>query len=295
MTAPVTVLGSANLDLVVRAARLPGPGETIFGSSFTTVPGGKGLNQAVAAQRAGGSVRFIGAVGTDSFGTELREFLTAEGLDLAALETVPGSTGTAHITVQDSGENSIIVVPGANGEVVSLSDAGRRAIDGAAALVMQFELPQSVLFEGASYARERGIRTVLTPAPVVPVIDGLLELVDILVPNQHEVTLLAGIDDVEEATLALSDERIVVATLGTDGCLVAENGEIVARVPARQVEAIDTTAAGDTFVGTFVTRLVSGDALEVALQWATIASSISVTRPGAASSMPRWDEIHAAQ
>lgn len=293
MAAKIAVLGSANLDLVVRAVRLPGPGETIFGSSFTTVPGGKGLNQAVAARRSGAAVSFIGAVGEDTFGSELRTFLSGEGLELGAFETVPGATGTAHITVQESGENSIIVVPGANGTVTSLSAAAREAIDGASALVMQFELPQSVLLEAARYARERGILTVLTPAPVVEVIDGLLEHIDILVPNQHEVTLLAETDDVEEAAIRLSDNRTVITTLGVDGVLVARHGSIVARIPARHVEAVDTTAAGDTFAGTCVARLVAGDDLATALGWATIASSISVTREGAAVSMPYWHEIEA--
>lgn len=293
MPRPIAVLGSANVDLVVRTERLPGPGETIFGSEFTTVPGGKGVNQAVAASRAGGEVRFIGAVGTDSFGEQLRGALALEGIETSALQEFEGESGTAHITVQDSGENSIIVVPGANGRLTSLSDDARTAIEGTSALVMQFELPQEVLLEGARAAREQGIMTVLTPAPVLEPLPGLLDLIDVLVPNQHEVTLLAGIDDVDDAARALSQNRTVIATLGTDGALVAREGEIILRIPARRVTPVDTTSAGDTFVGTFIACLAREMDLETSLRWATVASSIGVTRPGATSSMPYWPEIEA--
>ncbi|MGO1539099.1 MAG: ribokinase [Leucobacter sp.] len=289
----IAVLGSANIDLVVRTDRLPGPGETIFGSAFTTVPGGKGVNQAVAAQRAGGAVRFVGAVGSDSFGAQLRGALAYEGIDTAALQQFEGESGTAHITVQDSGENSIIVVPGANGKLLHLTEQARESIIGASALVMQFELPQEVLREGAQLAREQGIMTVLTPAPVLEPLPGLLELMDVLVPNQHEVTLLSGIDDVDEATRSLSRGRTVITTLGTDGALVARDGELVGRIPARRVDAVDTTSAGDTFVGVFIACLDRDIDLETSLRWATVASSIGVTRAGATSSMPMWAEIEA--
>ena len=293
MPAPVVVLGSANLDLVVRASALPGPGETVFGSAFTTVPGGKGLNQAIAAQRAGGAVCFVGAIGDDDFGAVLRGTLEADGVDVSALETVPGASGTAHISVQASGENSIIVVPGANADVTQLSTRAAELISSAAALVMQFELPQAVLYEAASLARSAGVRTILTPAPVVEPLPGLLDLIDILVLNEHEVTLLAGLSDVERATEELSRSRTVITTLGAEGCLLAISGEIVERFPARRVDAVDSTGAGDTFVGVCVARLVAGDSLPLAIRWASVGSSISVTRAGATTSMPHWDEIRA--
>ena len=293
MPTPVVVLGSANLDLVVRASALPGPGETVFGSAFTTVPGGKGLNQAIAAQRAGGAVCFVGAIGDDAYGTVLRSALEVEGVDTSALETVPGASGTAHISVQDSGENSIIVVPGANAGVTQLSPRASELIPTAAALVMQFELPQTVLLEAARLARSAGVLTVLTPAPVGAPLPGLLDLIDILVLNEHEVTLLAGLPDVEAATLELSRSRTVITTLGAEGCLLAINGDLVERFAARRVESQDSTGAGDTFVGVCVARLLAGDPLPLAIRWATIGSSISVTRPGATTSMPTWDEIRA--
>lgn len=294
MPAPIVVLGSANLDLVVRTSALPRSGETVFGSSFTTVPGGKGLNQAIAAQRAGGVVRFIGAVGNDLYGEMLRSALEADGVDLRALDIVNGASGTAHITVQDSGENSIIVVPGANASVTRLSEAAAELIATAAALVMQFELPQSVLLEAAGIARAHGVRTVLTPAPVITPTPGLLDLVDFLVLNEHEVTLLAGVSDVELASAVLSEGRTVITTLGASGSLLAINGEVVERFTARQVTAVDTTGAGDTFVGVCVARLVAGDTLVEAIEWASIGSAIGVTRPGATSSMPTWCEIRSA-
>ncbi len=293
MPGPIVVLGSANLDFVVRTPARPGPGETVFGSAFTTVPGGKGLNQAIAARRAGGAVCMCGAVGMDAWGEVLRDTLMADGVDVSTLATVPGDSGTAHITVQGSGENSIIVVPGANASVTTLSAPAAELIAGAAALVMQFELPQSVLLEAAAHARRHGVRTVLTPAPVLDPVPGLLDLIDIVVLNEHEVTRLSGLPDIEDATRALSGSRTVITTLGADGCLLAEHGEIVRRFAAPAVAAVDSTGAGDTFVGVCVARLVAGDPLPRAIEWATVGAGISVTRAGATSSMPTWAEMTA--
>lgn len=293
MPGPIVVLGSANLDFVVRTPARPGPGETVFGSAFTTVPGGKGLNQAIAARRAGGAVCMCGAVGMDAWGEVLRDTLMADGVDVSTLATVPGDSGTAHITVQGSGENSIIVVPGANASVTTLSAPAAELIAGAAALVMQFELPQSVLLEAAAHARRHGVRTVLTPAPVLDPVPGLLDLIDIVVLNEHEVTRLSGLPDIEDATRALSGSRTVITTLGADGCLLAEHGEIVRRFAAPAVATVDSTGAGDTFVGVCVARLVAGDPLPRAIEWATVGAGISVTRAGATSSMPTWAEMTA--
>lgn len=294
MTA-IVVLGSANMDLVVRQPRLPRPGETMFGSGFATVPGGKGLNQAVAASRAGADVRFVGAVGEDAHGRELRDLLETEGIGTTGLADSPEPTGTAHISVLDGGENSIVVVSGANATVTSLTDEARAAIAEAGLLVMQFELPQSVVLEASRLAREVGARTVLTPAPAAEPEAGLLELIDVLVPNGGEARELAGVDDDEEAARVLSRSvETVVVTRGGEGALVARDGEIVANVPAVMVEAVDTTGAGDTFVGVLVARLAGGDELERALEWAAAGAAISVTREGATTSMPQKDEIERA-
>lgn len=291
----IVVLGSANLDLVVRQPRLPLPGETIFGSDFFTVPGGKGLNQAVAAARAGAEVAFLGAVGADDFGHRLRAQLLADGIDDTGLAETDAPTGTAHIAVVDGGENSIVVVPGANAAVTGLGEVDRELIAGADTLVMQLERPLPLVAEALAFARASGVRTVLTPAPVQMLADETLALVDLLVPNALEARELAGLDDEVEAARALSRAAAtVVMTRGARGALVARGGEIVLEVSAHPVEAVDTTAAGDTFVGVLAARRGAGDALEAALHAAGVAASISVTRPGASSSMPTWDEIAAA-
>lgn len=293
MTA-IVVLGSANLDLVVRQPRMPEPGETIFGSGFATVPGGKGLNQAIAAARAGGDVAFLGAVGDDDFGARLASALTADGVDVSGLERTSSASGVALINVLDDGENSIVVVSGANADITALDDPARDAIGAADYLVAQLERPLDLVRDAFRHARTTGTRTVLTPAPARPLDDEILGLTDILIPNAGEACAIA--DETDEATAALTLSRrcgLVVMTRGGRGVLVARAGEIVADAPARPVEPVDTTAAGDTFAGVLIARLAHGDPLERALQAATVAASISVTREGASSSMPTWAEIAA--
>lgn len=290
----VLVLGSANIDLVVRQSRLPEPGETMFGSEFLTVPGGKGLNQAIAAARSGADVGFLGAVGRDAFGAQVRRVLEEDGIGTSGLAEVDAATGVAVISVLDSGENSITVISGANAALTALDKAARRQVEAARYLVAQFERPLELITEAFTIAHGLGIRTVLTPAPVLPVPPGLLALADILVPNAQEARELAGSDDETQAALALSGPGgTIVMTRGSRGALVAENGTVIAEVPARKVTPVDTTAAGDTFAGYLVGRLSQGDALEAALHAASVAASISVTRPGATSSIPHWDEVAA--
>jgi ribokinase len=290
----IVVLGSANMDLVVRQPRLPKPGETMFGTDFATVPGGKGLNQAVAAARAGGDVGFVGAVGRDAFGDDLRRCLRDDGIDTDGLVEVEAPTGTAHIAVLDGGENAIVVVSGANAAITELDEESKTRIEDARYLVAQFERPIDLIGEAFVVARGLGIQTVLTPAPVRRVDHALLQLVDVLIPNAQEACELAGEDDETEAAVALSRTvGMVVMTRGARGALVAREGAVVAEVPARKVTPVDTTGAGDTFAGVMVAWLASGAQLEAALEAATVAASISVTRPGASTSMPTWDEIDA--
>lgn len=299
------------MDLVVRQSRLPQPGETMFGSGFSTVPGGKGLNQAVAAARMSGAVDFLGAVGDDGYGTELRALLATEGIRADGLAGSNEPTGTAHISVVDSGENSIVVVSGANNTVTALTDAQRDTIAQAAFLVMQCELPLPVLVEGIAVARAAGVFTVLTPAPVMPFPEGFLASVDLVVPNQGEAIELTGeADPVRAAELLSAGKTWAIVTLGGEGSVVAHDGTVLGLAPARPVKAVDTTAAGDTFVGALVARLAArGDAGAVAgartgavvseadmieaVRWATVASSVTVTRAGATSSMPTFDEVAA--
>jgi ribokinase len=299
------------MDLVVRQPRLPEPGETIFGSGFSTVPGGKGLNQAVAAARLGGSVDFLGAVGGDPNGAELRALMAAEGIRTDGLAVTVEPTGTAHISVVDTGENSIVVVSGANSSLQALTPSQRDTIRNAAILMMQCELPLPVLSEGIALAREAGVFTVLTPAPVVPLPDGFLASVDLVVPNQIEAAALTGeTDPVSAAEILSAGKTWAIVTLGARGSVIAYDGAALGIAPARRVDAVDTTAAGDTFVGALVARLAAGSPpqsgsagghaqaqaqaeMVEAVRWATAASSISVTRPGATSSMPRYNEVAA--
>ncbi|MFJ4780945.1 ribokinase [Streptomyces sp. NPDC088762] len=294
MTA-IAVLGSTNMDLVAYVPKAPRLGETVTGRSFRTVPGGKGANQAVAAARLGGEVVMIGAVGADEFGVRLRSALTAAGVETAALRTVEGPSGTAHITVDDEGANSIIVIPGANAHVTGLEADDDARIAACDALLLQLELPLEAVLAGAVAARAHGVRTVLTPAPAQPLPAELLAATDLLVPNEHEAAALTGLTDPRQAAAALlQDVPEVVITLGAAGSLYAARGREALTVPAPRVRAVDTTAAGDTFVGALAVALGEGRPMADALAWASCAAALSVQRPGAQDSMPSRAETDAA-
>ncbi|CAM5657131.1 ribokinase [Streptomyces spiroverticillatus] len=298
MTPPpptLTVLGSTNMDLVVYVAKAPAGGETVSGRSFTTVPGGKGANQAIAAARAGADVTMIGAVGTDSFGEQLRAALAHSGVDTDSLRTAEGPSGTAHIVVDDDGGNSIVVIPGANGTVTGLSPGDETVISQAHALLLQLELPLSVVTEGAQTARRHGVRTILTPAPATTIPPELFAATDLLVPNEHEAAALTGLHDPLLAARTLLDHvPAVVVTLGAAGCAyVTRNTPDPLFVPAVPATPVDTTAAGDTFVGALAVALAEGRPMHEALPWASAAASLSVQRPGASTSMPYRQEIDA--
>ncbi|MFJ9429765.1 ribokinase [Streptomyces sp. NPDC101490] len=291
----IVVLGSTNMDLVAYVPRAPALGETVTGRSFRTVPGGKGANQAVAAARAGGGVSMIGAVGADDFGARLRSALDHASVDTDLLRTIEGASGTAHIVVDDRGGNAIVVVPGANGTVTALTHGDEALIGTADTLLLQLELPLSVVMEGAATARRLGVRTVLTPAPARPLPAGLLAATDLLVPNEHEAAALTGRADPREAALALlRDVPEVVVTLGASGSLHAARGAEPVLVPAPRVRAVDTTGAGDTLVGALAVALGEGRPLPEALAWAQTAAALSVQREGASTSMPFRTEIDAA-
>lgn len=290
--ATIAVFGSVNMDLVAYAATAPRRGETVSGREFRTVPGGKGANQAVAAARAGGAVSMIGAVGADAFGRELRAALDDAGVDTAGLRTAAGASGTAHIVVDDDGGNSIVVVPGANGTVTALADGDEERIAAAGTLLLQLELPMDGVVAAAESARTSGGRTVLTPAPARPLPDRLLAATDLLVPNEHEAAALTGKSDPHEAAAALL-ERVpeVVITLGGAGSLYAARDGDPVTVPARPVRAVDTTAAGDTYVGALCVAYAEGRPMPAAMAWAAAAAALAVQRPGASSSMPARAEI----
>ncbi|MGW0700570.1 ribokinase [Streptomyces sp. NPDC002867] len=291
----IVVLGSTNMDLVAYVAQAPKRGETFTGREFRTIPGGKGANQAVAAARAGGDVTMIGAVGSDEFGDVLRHTLDASGVDIDLLRTAEGPSGTAHIVVDDDGGNSIVVIPGANGTVTGLTPGDEALIATAGILLLQLELPLSAVLDGAEAAHRHAVRTVLTPSPVQPLPPELLAVTDLLVPNEHEAAALTGVADPHGAADALLRQvPEVVITLGSAGCLYAARDAEPVTVPAPQVTAVDTTAAGDTFVGALAVALGEGKPVPEALAWASTAAALSVQRPGASTSMPYRPEIDAA-
>ncbi|MEV1179180.1 ribokinase [Nonomuraea sp. NPDC049784] len=291
----ISVFGSANMDLVAYVSEAPKRGETVTGHRFRTVPGGKGANQAIAAARAGAQVAFLGAVGDDGFGAEMRATLVEAGVDVRGLRQVPGPSGIAHIVVDDAGGNSIIVVPGANGTVTGPSGEDLAAIARSEALLLQLELPMEAVVGAAQAAQVSGVPVFLTPAPARPLPDELLDAVTTIVPNEHEAAAITGAADPEAALDALL-ERVeeAVITLGSEGALYGSRSGERLRVPAVKVEAVDTTAAGDTFVGALAVARSEGQGMAEALAFASAAAALSVQREGASTSMPARHEIENA-
>ncbi|WP_327091608.1 ribokinase [Nonomuraea sp. NBC_01738] len=291
----ISVFGSANMDLVAYVSHAPHLGETVTGRAFRTIPGGKGANQAIAAARAGGDVAFLGAVGDDGFGAQMRATLTDAGIDVKGLREVPGPSGIAHIVVDDDGGNSIIVVPGANGTVTGPSGDDLAMIAGSQALLLQLELPMAAVIGAAQAAQVSGAPVILTPAPSQPLPAELLDAVTLLVPNEHEAADLTGLTDPDAALaelLTLVPEAVI--TLGAKGALYGSRDGERLRVPAVPVKAVDTTAAGDTFVGALAVARAEGLPPGEALHFASTAASIAVRREGASTSMPTRAEIDEA-
>lgn len=299
------VVGSANLDLVYRVERIPSPGETVLARSADAVPGGKGNNQAVAAARAGADVVFVVALGRDEAGDRLAAGARAAGATVLD-RRVDVATGTALITVDAAGENSIVVDSGANAQLTELTREERYAVAAADVLLLQLETPLGTVLEAATVARASGALVVLNAAPAQNLPPALLDVVDILVVNEHEAALLApSAATSEEAAAALAvDGRSVVLTLGGAGSLVVPSGAPAVPVPAHPVDVVDTTGAGDTFCGAFVAELdraggrraAQSDRVAVladAARFASAAAALSVQRPGAVPSIPTLEEIRA--
>ncbi|MGW2614553.1 ribokinase [Streptomyces sp. NPDC001500] len=288
----IVVLGSTNMDLVAYVEKPPQRGETVTGREFRTIPGGKGANQAIAAAHAGGTVSMIGAVGNDAFGARLRSTLEHSGVNTDHLRTVEAPSGTAHIVVDDEGGNAIVVVPGANGTVDHLAPGDEGLIASADALLLQLEVPSAAVVAGARAARAHGVRTILTPAPAQPLPPELLAATDLLIPNEHEAAALTGRTDPYGAARALLDSvPEVIITLGAAGSLYMARGAEPLTVPAPRVTAVDSTGAGDTFVGALAVALGEDRPVREALAWAAAAAALSVQRPGASASMPYRSEI----
>jgi ribokinase len=278
----VCVVGSANLDLVATAAVLPLPGETVLGRTYDEYPGGKGLNQAIAAARAGASTAFVSAVGDDAAGVALGNVITNDGIDREHVAVVAGTpTGRALIGVSDNGENSIIVVPGANATVAVTSLPAARVV------LAQLEVPLHAVRHAFSLARAAGATTVLNPAPAQRLDESLLSLCDIVIPNEHEAELLGGI-----VALTAAGARAVIITRGARGATLYIGRDVREIAPFR-VTPIDTTGAGDTFCGSLCARLAAGDALPDALNYASAAAALATTRAGAVPSIPLAAEVDA--
>ena len=295
------VVGSVNVDLIARASRFPLPGETITGSSFALLPGGKGANQAVALARLGGSVEMIGSIGDDALGRQYGETLSALGVGRLGVSVLPGiSTGTASITVTDSGENEIIVVPGANGEVTPEYVRKKAAIiEGAAFLLLQLEIPLESVIEAALIADRSGARVILDPAPARPLPDALFNLVDVLTPNETEAQILTGEDTRDEAGIRRAGEallargvRTVIVKAGARGAYLLEKGTFC-RVEGFAVHAVDTVAAGDSFNAGLSFALSLGYEIRKAIRFANAVGAISTTKEGAQSAMPTRNELDA--
>jgi len=283
----VVVVGSVNMDVSVSVDRLPRPGETLLGGTVRRSGGGKGANQAVAAARAGGArTAMVGRVGADSEGRLLRGVLESDGIDCAALGTsATAPTGTALITVDGSGENTIVVAAGAN-EEVALDERTASVVGGADVILAQLEIPQLTVL-AAARARRDGALFVLNAAPYAAIDPVLLDEVDLLVVNEHEALGLTGAGSVEAATVSLLDRvPAVLVTLGAAGASLVRRGASPVCVPASPVEVVDTTGAGDTFCGVLGAALARGDDDLTALQLASAAASIAVQRPGAQDAVP---------
>jgi ribokinase len=296
----VVVVGSANMDLVGRAPRLPGAGETVIGGEFSMHPGGKGANQAVAAARLGAPTFFVGCVGNDSFGESLIASLQASGVDTTRMRIAESaSTGIALIGVDEiTGENSIIVLPGANGELsVADIEAAAEVIVTAAVLVCSIEAPWAAISAALELAASHGVTTILNPAPALAIPPASLRQISILTPNEHEVGIMAG----DRAAVPIDAARKLVAlgagcvivTLGPQGSVIVDGPESPAtEIRAAKVElVVDTTAAGDCFTGALAVALSEGKTLLEAVAFASASAAISVTRPGAQASLPWRAEV----
>jgi ribokinase len=303
MPSNIVVLGSLNMDFVVRVEHLPVPGETVLGSGFQMIPGGKGANQACAAGRLAGRetlTRMVGRVGYDVFADHLKASLAAAGVDVTYVHAARSQpTGVALIWVDRNGQNSIVVASGANHAMAPADIEGLRgAFRGAGFALFQLETPLPAVAAALKLAREEGARTILDPAPAQPLPAGLLEQVDVLTPNESEALLLLGrathatIGEPAEVARALRalGPKAVILKLGERGCYY-DDGSESRQAPAFVMEAVDTTAAGDTFNGALAVALAEGRPIADALRFANAAAGLSVTRMGAQASIPSRKEV----
>lgn len=294
----IAVVGSLNMDLVVKVEYLPGEGETVPAFGRSEAPGGKGANQAAAAARLGAAVSMIGKVGRDPHGDRLLAELAAAGADVSAVMTSPSPTGTALITVDRFGRNQIVVVSGANGDL-SPADiwCQRDVIGGAELVLLQMEVPADTVAYTLALAKNMGKTTILKPAPASELGEDILRRVDFLIPNERELRIVAGIGRLDGASIkaaaaafAKRGVRHLIVTLGDKGCCHSD-GELLEYYDAYAVQAVDMTAAGDSFIGGFAAGYAETRDIAAAIRYGMRAAAITVTRPGAMSALPTRDEV----
>lgn len=294
MNSKLCVLGSINVDHVIRVPYFPKAGETLTGYGYQIAYGGKGANQAVAAARLGANVQFIGTIGDDQIGQAMKLAFAQDGIDTSPITTIPNqSTGLAMIQVSDEGENSIVISAGANADLTpALVEQYKAVIEQAEILLMQLESPLQAVELAARIAKNAGTRVVLNPAPAQALPESLLSSVDMITPNETEAEILTGVKVCDEQTACQAAEHFhqlgietALITLGSKGVYVSEKGKGQI-IPGFRVKAVDTTAAGDTFNAGVVTGLLEGRALSDAIRFAHAAAALSVTRMGAQTAIP---------
>lgn len=295
----VVVVGSLSMDFTARAERLPRPGETVTGTAFLMVPGGKGNNQAITCARLGAKVHMIGCIGTDALGDAILKKCVAEGVDVSGVTTLADcGTGVAHITVGTAGENAITMIPAANSRLTPkmIGDAADR-FAGATVTLAQLEVPPEAVHSALDIGRKTRTLTILNPAPAIELPADTLRMVDVLVPNEIEASALSGqevqsVDSARQAarTLLARGPKHVVITLGDRGAFYAD-GQTEQLIPPFRVHAVDTVAAGDAFCGALATAIDRGEGFSQALTYASAAGALAVTKAGATSALPAAAEV----
>ena len=294
----ICVIGSLNMDLVVNVDTMPKPGQTIIGSNFKEVPGGKGANQAVAMARLNGNVSMIGKVGEDGFGQTLINSLKNDKVDTTYIQTAKGATGVALITVDKNAQNSIVVSPGANFEVKEDDiDNNIEAIKNSDIVVLQLETPLNTIKYALYKAKELNKYTILNPAPAVKLDDEIIKNVDLLTPNETELEIISGVsieteEDIQKAAQIMIEKGVkeLIVTLGSKGSLYINKEKSMFK-KAYKVEAVDTTAAGDSYTGALAVALSQDKCIEDAMDFASKVGALSVLKEGAQSSLPTLEDV----